>query len=206
MMPTTVDKLVEFFLHPIVTLIAEMPTCTNLVYKIYQISSNAESIKTVLRRGKLRLLALTVSPTVYSTLSSTSFIKPASPGPKTTIPTNINSIKQTAIQYKLIHNTDIYTLHQNMDKALKQQLLGSVEDIYVSSLKEKYVRYGNLTCLEVIDPLKANYYTITPSYLKLNTARMNVQHNINNPFESIIDKIDTAVEFADTINVLYIPE
>ena len=73
-----------------------------------------------------------------------------------------------------------------MDKALKQQLLGAVEDIYIRSLKYKYVGYRNLTCLEVIDHLKAKYYKITPADLKINTARMNAPHNNNEPFESII--------------------
>ena len=69
-----------------------------------------------------------------------------------------------------------------MDKALKQHLLGAVEEIYVRSLKENYAEYRNLTFLEVIDHLKANYYKITPVDLKLNTARMNAPHNINEPF------------------------
>ena len=48
-----------------------------------------------------------------------------------------------------------------MDEALKKHLLGPVEDIYVKSLKEKYVGYGNLNCLKVINRLKANYNKIT---------------------------------------------
>ena len=93
-----------------------------------------------------------------------------------------------------------------MDKTLKQQLLGAVEDIYVRSLKEKYVGYRNLTCLEVIDHLKMNYYKITPAELKLNTVQMNVTHNINDPFESIIEKIETDVDFVDAGKITYTPE
>ena len=43
-----------------------------------------------------------------------------------------------------------------MDKAPKKQIMGAVEDIYVGSPKEKYIGYGNLTCLEVINNLKEN--------------------------------------------------
>ena len=82
-----------------------------------------------------------------------------------------------------------------MDKSLKQQLLEVVEDIYVRALKEKYAEYKNLTCLEVIDHLNTIYYKITPSDLKLNTAWMNALHNINKLLESIIEKIDTDVDF-----------
>ena len=57
-----------------------------------------------------------------------------------------------------------------MDKSLKKQILGAIEDIYVRALKEKYVRYGKLPCLEAIYHLKANYYKITLADLKINTA------------------------------------
>ena len=88
-----------------------------------------------------------------------------------------------------------------MDKALNQQFLRAIEDIYVRALREKYVGYGKLTCMEVIDHLKANYYKITPADLKHNTARMNAPHNIYEPFESIIKQIETSIEFADARKV-----
>ena len=47
-------------------------------------------------------------------------------------------------------------IHQNMEKDLKQHLLGIAKDIYVRSLKKKYIGYGNHTCLEVINHSKEN--------------------------------------------------
>ena len=58
----------------------------------------------------------------------------------------------------------------------------------------------------MIDHLKANYYKITPADLKHKTAKMNAPHNINYPFESIIEKVETAVDFADAGKVLYTPD
>ena len=86
-------------------------------------------MQTTLGGGKLGFITLTVSPTVYATLSVTALTKPANPGPAPSIPTNTTSIKQTAIRYKFALDTELYTLLQNMDKALKQQLLGALEDI-----------------------------------------------------------------------------
>ena len=37
-------------------------------------------------------------------------------------------------------------------------------------------------------------------------AQMNASQNINQPFESIIEQIETAIEFADTRRVPYTPE
>ena len=119
---------------------------------------------------------------MYATLSATAFTKPSNPDPAPSILANAAVIEHTAIWYKFTLDTELYSLLQNMDKSLKQHLLGGVEDIYVRSLKEKYVRYGNLPCLEVIDHLKANYYKINLSDLNINMARMNAPHNINEPF------------------------
>ena len=44
-----------------------------------------------------------------------------------------------------------------MDRALKQQLLGVVKDIYSRALNKNYIRYGNHMYLEVINFLKSNY-------------------------------------------------
>ena len=54
--------------------------------------------------------------------------------------------------------------------------------------------------------LKSNYYKITPAALKENTARMTSAYDVNLPFETIIDQIETAVDFADTRNVPFTPE
>ena len=143
---------------------------------------------------------------VYATLYTTAFIKPANPGLVPVILTNTTGIKQTAIWYNFTLDTELYLFLRNMDKALKQHLMGEVEDIYVRACKEKYIGYRNLTCLELIDHLKANYYKITPIYLKLNTARMNAPQTINEPFDSIIKKIEMAVDFADAGKVPYTPE
>ena len=124
-MPTTVEKLVETFLHPVVTLIFRIPTYDTLVDKIYQISSNVASMQATLDGGKLGFLALTVSPTVYANLSATSFIKPANPGLALEITTNITSIEQTSIPYKFTLDTELHKLLHNMDKAPSNSSWGS---------------------------------------------------------------------------------
>ena len=89
-----------------------------------------------------------------------------------------------------------------MYKDLKQQLLGVIGDIYIRSLKKNYTRYGNHTCLKVIYHLKPDYYNIILADLKLNMARMNALHNINELFETINDQIEIAFDFDDARKVL----
>ena len=93
-----------------------------------------------------------------------------------------------------------------MDKALKQQLFGVIEVIYVRALHNNYTGNRNHMCLQVIDELKANYQKITPWGLKMNTAKTNVPHNINKQFKTIIGQIETSIDFANISKIPYAPE
>ena len=117
-MPTVVNKIVESFPHPIVTLIIGILIYNTLVGSIYQMLYNAASMQTTLGNDNLGFLALTVFPMVYATLFTTPFEKLPHPGPAPNIPSNATIIKHIAIQYKFALYTELYLLHTNMYKAL----------------------------------------------------------------------------------------
>ena len=78
-MPTAVDNIVESSPQPVVTPIVGMPTYDNMMDQIYQILYNTESMQMMIDGGNLNLLALAISPTVYTNLSATSFVEPSNP-------------------------------------------------------------------------------------------------------------------------------
>ena len=84
-----------------------------------------------------------------------------------------------SIQYNFDRENSLLILHSNVDKALKLNILASVDNIYTQTLKEKYVVYGNLSCLEVMTNLKSNYYKITPANLKDNASPMTSTYDVN---------------------------
>ena len=75
-MTTVVENIVESFLHPAVFPIVRIPTYNTLMDSIYQISYNAASMQTTLCGGNIGSLMLTISLTVYATLSTTHFKVP----------------------------------------------------------------------------------------------------------------------------------
>ena len=102
---------------------------------------------------------------------------------------------KTAIHYKFDKGNSLFSLHNNMDKALKLQILESVDNIYTRSSKKKYLVYINLSCLKVTNHLKSNKKNITPASLKENPPRMTVVYDVNQPFKTITNQIETAVNF-----------
>ena len=75
---------------------------------------------------KIVFLALTVSPMVYETLSETPFNKPLNSSLEPRIPPNSTGIDQTSIRYNFTLETELYLFHTNIDRALKQQLMGAI--------------------------------------------------------------------------------
>ena len=125
-MLTAVDKIVEFFPQTVVTSIVVMLTYNSLVNQIYHVFYNKASVYMTLHVGKLGCLALTISLMVYTTLSATTVVKIPNSGPTPIIPTNTTGIQKATIKYKFNLETELYMIHQNIDKDLKQQILGVI--------------------------------------------------------------------------------
>ena len=66
--------------------------------------------------------------------------------------------------------------------------------------------YGNLSCLEVITHLKNNNYKITPSALNDNSAWTTSAYDMNQPFETVVNQIETDFDFVDSGTVYCTPE
>ena len=88
---------------------------------------------------------LTVSPTVYATLSTNGFDLQVNPVTKPIIPTGSTGAAISDLRYHHTESTKIFTKYENTDKALRQLLLASTDELYARSLRHKYIGYGKTT-------------------------------------------------------------
>ena len=58
----------------------------------------------------------------------------------------------------------------------------------------------------MITHLQSNYYKITPASIKEKSARMTYVYDVNQPFKTAIDQIETAVNFSNSGRVPLTPE
>ena len=84
---------------------------------------------------------------VYANISIAAFVAPPNPGVQAVIP-----VGSTAIQISTLNRAfdTANTLHQEyvtVGNALKKKVIAAVEDIYICTLKQPYVLYGNVTVL-----------------------------------------------------------
>ena len=78
----------------------------------------------------------------------------------------------------------LFNQYDACDRALKQLLLGAVDDIFVNLLSNSHVGYANTTTLQLLTHLYDNYGKITDIDLRKNQEPMVEPINLNLPIEN----------------------
>ena len=152
-MPTAIEKIVDGFPFPTIPPIFGTPTYNTISKVNLKLNSNSASVQSNLGCGTLGLLQITVSPAVYNTLSITPFIVPVNPGSVTIIPANSTRAQITKLRYAFDSAAALFNEYDRTDKALRQILLSTVDEMFICSLQHKYVGYGLTPTRTILDHL-----------------------------------------------------
>ena len=194
-MASSNEKNVDGFLFPTIYPIVGTPNYESIVDIHLKLNSNTASFQSNLGCGTLGLLFLTVSPAVYATLSDITFVPPVNPGPKPNIPAGPTVATIANLRYYHAVVTKIFAEYENTNKSLRQLLLVSTDKLYVRSLHHKYIGYGNTTTCSLLDHLYSTYANISASALQGNGARLRDPYKSNQPFETLLDQVENAVDY-----------
>ena len=193
----TAATILSRFTYQQLPRIQGVPDYNSITLVANDLKANAACIASELGGGALGHLALTVPTAVYATLSNTAFIIPVNPG---AAPPNI-AIASTAAQIsanrdKYTDKLNTYRTYNNVQNALKQQLLASVDDIYVRTLRNVHTGYARVTTLQILSHLYQVYGRLTPMAMQENDTRFRQAYNPSEPFELLIQQIEDAQAFA----------
>ena len=120
-----------------------------------KLSKNAATISTTQGGRNHRYLAITVSPTIYATLSPTAFTPPTVPAPPDLSGMTSPQILAANHAYdKAKCKQKEYLLLQN---GLKRLLINAVEKIYLKAIAQPYVGHGNRSLWELLKHLYTTY-------------------------------------------------
>ena len=133
-MSTAIDKIVDGFHFPIILPIVGTPTYNTIAEVNLKLNSNSASVQSNLGCGTLGLLQMTVSLAVYNTLLSTSFIVPVNPGSVPIIPANSTGAQITKLLYAFVTTSSLLNEYDRTDKALRQILLSTIDEMFIRSL------------------------------------------------------------------------
>ena len=205
-MASTVEKIRDSFPFLCVDPIVGQPTYDTIKNLHKKLSANAASVHSHLGNGRLGLLYLTVTPEVYNTLSNVPFNPPTNPGPLPTYPDGATQHQILAANKAHELQVQLFKQYDACDRALKQLLLGAVDDIFVNALSNTHIGYANTTTLQLITHLYDNYGKITDADLRKNQETMVENLDTNLPIETFYHRIEDCVAFAAAGNTPFTPQ
>ena len=204
-MPFTIENIVDGFPCPSIPPIVGAPHSEKISEVHLQLNYNAVSVHSNLSDRSLGLLYLNVLPTVYNTLSATEFIPLMNPGPTPDITVGSTAAKISTFRYAHTTSALLFDDYNRTDEALFQQLLSDVDKFFVRSLHHRYVGYGTVSTCSILDHIYLTYANISPSKLQENETRFRASYYANHPIETLIYRVETAVEYAAAVNTPYSP-
>ena len=151
--PTSIDDIVAKFPMKILPLIPGEPDydCISQLNQIMY--GNATTLPTTLGGGSHCHVGLIMKAALYVTLSATAYVTPIEPPLTPDVPSTATSASRQQLCNQYAEEHQIFTNHGNVDDALKTQLLDSVEEPYVSELRNRYTGYMGVTTRDLLDHL-----------------------------------------------------
>ena len=205
-MASSTEKIRDSFPFLTVEPIVGEPTYESVKALHQKLNTNAASVRSHLGNGRLGLLYLTVTPEVYNTLSEVEFVPPQNPGPTVQYPDNATQYQIQAANKTHETATKLFNEYDACDRALKQLLIGAVDDIFINALCDRHVGYANVSTLNLLTHLYNTYGKITEVDLNRNHELMSEAFDPNLPIESFFRRIEECVEFAAAGNTPFSPQ
>ena len=162
-----------------------------------ELKANAASIPTTLGGGTHGYLGLILSPAAYATIAATQFIEPIYPGQHPQVPAGTSAANTSTIVRHHTEDLHQWREFQNVNTALKNQLLSALDDIYIRALKDRHVGYMNQSIRAILQHLFDNYGNITPLELEDNDTKMCATWDPNSPFDCLVKQIEDGEDYAD---------
>ena len=169
------------------------------------LKNNAASVPTPLGGGAHGYLGLVLPNLAYYHISQHPFVRPPYPGPEATWPLGATGPQIAAAERVFVQHTRAWRECTNVEQALKKQLIACVDAIYLRAQRNRHTGFANVEVNTILQFLFDTYGKINPQELAANEERMKEQWDSNQPFETLIDQIEDAVELAEAGNQAFTP-
>jgi hypothetical protein len=161
--------------------------------ELYQ---NARSVYSPRGGGANGHLAVVMTPADYLVRAGVAFLPPQHPGvaPVHVVGASQFVIAETNRQFK--QDTDDHSLYLLVINELRQQVLTTVNKRYLSVLEDPIYGFSDRTLQEILAHLTTTYGTIKQSDIEANREKLLAPWKMEDPIESLWDRIDVAQRFA----------
>jgi hypothetical protein len=172
------------------------PTYATLRAAQTQLNANAASIPSHGGDGLHGHVCLALSIADYAILSAIPFIPPVNPPPIGEHPAGLTAHQISELNRIHTSACSIFRTYNEVDKALRTQVIAAVADHYIEDLYDPTLGYGHVSCLTILTHLWANHGKITQDELDANQLRMHAPWNPPTPIEALFTQLNTGIRFA----------
>jgi hypothetical protein len=205
MMGLSVDDIVAKFPTKTIPTISGEPDYASISNMVQLMYGNAASLPTSLGGGQHGHVGLIMTPILYATLSDTNYESPEDPGNDIIAPAGRAADRE---HQRHAHKEErrIFENHQNMDDALKAQVIDTIEDTYLNELRNKYTGYLGVSTRDLFDHLLDRYGKITPADIADCKRRINEPLDSTRPIDIYFQTIDECIQYAADGQVAFTPD
>ena len=160
---TTVPNYQEtLFEYPDFSPIHGEPSYESLRILYNQIKANARSIHTTLGGGQHGHLGLVLTPQQYALLYPHPYNRPPRPPPLMIPAYQLPHEVQTE-QARHTEQVRLFNECNNLEQALRQQIVKTIDDSYLTALRNRQTNTIDVTIPVIIDYLFSNHGQVTPA-------------------------------------------
>lgn len=156
------------FPHKTLPRIIGPPTYETIRDMHLKMNENCISVHSNLGNGQLGHLGISVTASVYDTLSAVPFVAPANPGAAPVFPVGAQGPQITNIRLVFDEAQSIFNTYQNVQKAISALIIATVDEIYFQALSLPLVGLATRTPLEKFAHLYQAYaISMLPTYRQM---------------------------------------
>jgi hypothetical protein len=187
---STVEDVLASFPHPILPTVEGKPDYQTIHATRKFLQANSRAIDTHLGGGTLGHLGLIISDAAYSNIAPptaeepTFWVTPNAPG-RAPATMDGTAAQLSAARHVWEEDVQTYRTCNSVQQALKKQIIGVFEPMYLEILNDNMVGCANISARDMLDHLFETYGNITAVDLEINFEHMRRAWDPQQPVESL---------------------
>jgi hypothetical protein len=194
-MAPTVDAIVAKFPVKSIPTITGEPNYDAINQMVQTLYGNAASLATTLGGGAYGHIGNIMTPPLHATLTATPYELPMDPG---ALYQSFQEEQQKQFGNNSVQNTmktaECSTITTTWAMPFKAQVINTVQDTYLSEMRNKYTGYLGVTTRDLLDHLLGRYGKITPANIKDCKRRMNAPIHSTQPIDIFFQRVDECIQ------------
>jgi hypothetical protein len=198
----TFEDVMESFPHTILPTVEVEPDYQTIHTTRKFLQANSRAIDTHLGGGTLGHLGLIISDAAYSNIAPPTSGEPTvweTPNALGRAPatTDGTAAQLGAARHVWEEDVQTYQTCTSVQQALKKQIIGVFEPMYLEILNDNMVGYANISARDILDHFFETYGNITAVDLEINFEHMRRAWDPQQPVETLLKQIQDCADYSE---------